>query len=438
MSTGAAFFDYDNDGWLDLFVVRYTDYSLEQDLWCIDASSVANPILHAQPRSSPLPPDATLRLNYCGPPAYNGTSSRLYHNNRDGTFTDVTVRAGIGQSVAHGLGVAVADFNEDGRPDVFVASDMTPNLLFMNAGNGIFREEALTAGVAVGPTGKPFAGMGVDAADYDNDGHIDLFVTNYENEPSSLYRNNGDGTFSDQSNPSGIATYSRAFLKWACRFLDLNLDGQLDLFVLNGHVDDTLGNGPPPPPPLWKALGSVSGRNVPRPMIHYREGYPQQAQVYQNDVPPGHFSDVSLTAGPYFLEKHVGRGAAFGDFDNDGDWDVFVVNNDESAVLLRNDTPRTSQWVRVELQGKGCNRDAIGARVRLKADGVTQTRYVPTAGSYLSESDRRLLFGVQNARGPITAEITWPCGATQTATMRPGESVKIVEQNCRLLRRPVK
>ena len=433
MSTGAAFFDYDNDGWLDLFVARYTDYSLERDLRCIDAGSVAVPVLHAQLRTAPLPSDTTLKLAYCGPAAYRGTTSRLYHNNHNGTFADVTERAGIGRGVAHGLGVGIADFNEDGRPDVFVASDMTPNLLFVNAGNGTFREQALTAGVALGSFGKPFAGMGVDAADYDNDGHIDLFVTNYENEPSSLYRNNGNGTFSDQSFASGIAGYTQRFLKWACRFVDLDLDGRLDLFVLNGHVDDNLGNGTPPRLPLFTR--NAARRSGPVPLIPGREGYPQHAQIFQNDGLSGHFTDVSSDSGPYFMEKHAGRGAAFGDFDNDGDWDVFIVNNDEPAVVLRNDTPRTNQWVRIELQGKGCNRDAIGARVTLKADGEIQTRYVPTAGSYLSESDRRLLFGVPRSGGPITAEITWPCGATQSIVVKAGESSKIVEENCKLRKR---
>jgi hypothetical protein len=438
MSTGVAFFDYDNDGWLDLFVARYMEYSLDRDLRCIDAGSVAVPVLHAQPRTAPLPPDSTLKLAYCGPRAYDGTTSRLYHNSHDGTFVDVTERAGISRGVAHGLGVGIADFNEDGRPDIFVASDMTPNLLFVNAGNGTFREQALTAGVALGPSGKAFAGMGVDAADYDNDGHIDLFVTNYENEPSSLYRNNGDGTFSDQSVSSGIAALTQRFLKWACRFLDLDLDGHLDLFVLNGHVDDNLGNGTAPRLPFLSAPRSRGGRSAPVRMIPGREGYRQQAQVFQNDRPAGRFTDVSFEAGPYFLEKHAGRGAAFGDLDNDGDWDVVIVNNDEPAVVLRNDTPRThqNQWVRLELQGSGCNRDAIGGRVKLTAAGATQTRDVPTAGSYLSESDRRLLFGIPEAQGPITAEITWPCGATQSVVVKAGESSKVVEQNCRLRKRP--
>jgi hypothetical protein len=422
MSTSAAFLDYNNDGWLDLFVARYTDYSLQDDVRCIDPTSVAKPVLFAERRTDPLPSDPTLRLAYCGPPAYKGTSNRLYRNNKDGTFTDVTGLSGIGKGIARGLGVAIADFNQDGRPDIFVSSDMSPNLLFMNDGNGTFREQALIAGVAVGTFGKAYAGMGVDAADYDNDGDPDLFITNYENEPSSLYENNGDGTFTDDSQSSGIARHSLMLLKWGCRFVDLDLDGHLDLLVLNGHVNDYLDKPA-------RTSGLVPKR------VTIREGYAQRAQIYRNDGVYGIFADASWTAGPYFLEKHVGRGAAFGDFDNDGDWDVVAVNNDEQAALLRNDTPREAQWARLELHGQACNRDAIGAHVRLKTGAITQTQYVTSGGSYLSDHDRRLLFGLPAAAGQVTAEIRWPCGATETITVKPGTSTRIDEKNCRLAKK---
>ena len=412
MSAGAAFFDYDNDGWLDLFVARYTDYALEDDLRCIDPTSVAEPVLVAQPRTDPLPSDSTLRLGYCGPPSQDSTASRLYRNDGDGTFTDVTGPSGIAEGTGHGLGVAVADFDENGYPDVFVASDMLPDLLFMNAGDGTFREQAQLAGVAVGLDGKAYAGMGVDAADYDNDGRVDLFITNYEREPSSLYRNRDGRTFTDESVSSGIWSYGLAFLKWGCRFVDLDLDGHLDLFVVNGHVNDNL---------------------VYRVGARLRKGYAQRAQVYRNDGERGHFTDVSLTpAGPYFLERHVGRGAAFGDVDNDGDWDVVVVNSDEPAVLLQNDTVRRNEWARLELQGNGCNRDAIGARVRVMTGDTTQTRYVTSGGSYLSDHDRRLLVGLPGVVDTVDAEIRWPCGATETVSLRPGESVRVEETSCRL------
>ena len=416
MSTGAAFFDYDNDGWLDLFVARYTDYSLQNDLRCIDPTSVAEPVLVAQPRTDPLPPDSTLRLAYCGPPTQDGTANRLYRNDGDGTFTDVTGPSGIGESTGHGLGVAVADFDGNGHPDVFVASDMLPDLLFMNGGDGTFREQAGLAGVAVGSDGTAYAGMGVDAADYDNDGRVDLFITNYEGEPSSLYRNRDGRTFTDESVSSGVWSYGLAFLKWGCRFVDLDLDGHLDLFVVNGHFNDNL-------------------EKAPRSRL--RKGYAQRAQVYRNDGERGRFSDVTLVpAGAYFLEEHVGRGAAFGDVDNDGDWDVVVVNHDEPAVLLRNDTVRRNEWARLELHGSGCNRDAIGARVRVKTGDITQTRYVRSGGSYLSDHDRRLLVGLPGVGEPVDAEIRWPCGATETVTLTPGASVTVEETSCRLTREP--
>jgi hypothetical protein len=296
---------------------------------------------------------------------------------------------------------------------------MSPNLLFMNSGKGTFREQAVPAGVALGSSGKAYAGMGVDAADYDNDGDPDLFITNYENEPSSLYNNNGDGTFTDASQSSSIARHSLRLLKWGCRFVDLDLDGHLDLMVLNGHVNDYLEASAPR---SGLALGRVS----------LREGYAQRAQIYRNDGAYGLFSDASWTAGPYFLEKHVGRGAAFGDFDNDGDWDVVAVHNDEPAALLRNDTPRANDWVRLKLQAKACNRDAIGARVQLRTAGITQTRWVGSGGSYLSDHDHRLLFGLPRNAREVTAAIRWPCGSLQTIRVNSGASIKVEEQTCRL------
>jgi hypothetical protein len=277
--------------------------------------------------------------------------------------------------------------------------------------------------------------MGVDTADYDNDGHIDLFITNYENEPSSLYKGRGDGTFEDRSEASGIAHLSRRFLKWGTRFVDLDLDGWLDLLVVNGHVDDNLGNGSPPRQPTWpqpnrRSRGATAGVMFPA-IVPGREGYPQQAQVYRGGA-DGRFEDVSFTAGDYFQKKHVGRGAAFGDLDNDGDWDVVLVNNDQQAALLRNDSTRSSSWARLELQGHGCNRNGIGARVQIRAGRLVRTQFVPTAGSYLSESDRRLLFAIPADVAAATGEVRWPCGAIESFTVTPGTSIRVEEKNCLL------
>lgn len=428
MSTSAAFLDYDADGLLDLFVARYTDYSITADWRCIDPGSVETPVLVAEPRTAPLPADATLRLSYCGPPAYPGTTNRMYRNNGDGTFTDVTTRSGIAKGVAHGLGVAVSDFNDDGHIDIFVASDALPNLLFMNQADGTFSEEALVAGVAFGSMGKALAGMGVDAADYDNDSHIDLFITNYENEPNSLYRSMGDGLFEDESYRSGIAGMSLPLMGWGTRFIDLDLDGYLDLLVLNGHINDNLGK-----PEVGKRFSGF----VNRP-IRAREGYQQRAQVYRNEPTAGGrrlFSEASWTAGPYFRTKRAGRGAAFGDYDNDGDWDVVVVNNDEPAAVLRNDTQTSGRWAQIQLRGDRCNLDAIGAKVTIRTPGLTQTRYVTSGSSYLSDHDRRLLFGFDGsarASETVKAEIRWPCGAVQSVDLPLGRQTTVREASCRL------
>ena len=401
LSTSAAFLDYDGDGRLDLFVARYRDYNLATDQGC------------EIPDFGMRPPGAPPRISFCGPFS-DGVSNRLYRNQGDGTFRDVTASSGIGKGIGRGLGVAVADFNEDGFPDVFVASDNLPNLLFINNGTGTFTEQALRAGVAVGSEGRAYAGMGVDAADYDNDGHIDLVVTNYENEPTSLYRNLGDGTFEDRSARSGLNALVWGFMKWGVRLVDLNGDGLKDLFSVNGHIYEDVAIVTPPGLPL---PGTT------------RKRYAQQAQVLVQQT-PGRFADHSAAAGPFFKETHVSRGAAFADFDNDGDWDALVTNLNGPAVLLRNDAP-AGRWARLALEGRGCNRDAIGARVRVTVGALTQTAIVQSGGSYLSDHDRRPLFGLPDD-GPATAEIRWPCGAVQTVNLSPGVTQRVQETGCLL------
>lgn len=417
MSTSAAFVDYDADGQVDLFVARYMDWSLSTDKRCgFTGANGAQPF-GAQARSVPVQPGTG--AGYCGPTMYPPTTQRLFRNQGNGTFADVTTSAGLGKAVAHGMGVAIADFNDDGRVDLFVSADVTPNLLFLNTPGGTFREEGVLAGVAVPLIGVPRAGMGIDAADYDNDGRMDAFITNYENEPSSIFHNHGDGTFSEDSMKSGIHFYSFRFMKWACRFVDFNLDGRQDLFVVNGHLNERTEMVRP-----GVTLPPQSPGTAPR------EGYRQQAQVYLNDG-PNHFSDVSAGAGPFFQDKHVGRGAAFGDIDNDGDIDVVVTSINEAPSLLRNDTPRSDRWAQLELQGAGCNRDGLGTRVKVTTGVVTQTQFVRSAGSYLSDHDHRLVFGLPGF-GPATAEIRWPCGAIESVELIPGKSIKVIEKACQL------
>lgn len=404
LSTSASFLDYDGDGWLDLVVARYGPYSLDTDAGC--RGSMGSTTL-----PGPVASGGTRRMR-CGPVDFDGVTNLLYRNNGDGTFLDVTASSGFSASLNHGLGIAVADYDEDGRPDIFVASDKMPNLLFMNRGDGRFTEDALTAGVAVGAEGIPYAGMGVDTGDYDNDGRLDLFITNYENEPSSLYRNLGGGLFSDQSQRSGVSTLSWVFLKWGCRFIDFNGDGLLDLFVANGHVDSH----------------AVS---YPVQMEHLQKGrgYTQRAQVYLN-AGRGRYTEVSKASGPYFSEKYVARGAAFGDYDNDGDVDVVVTNNNQPAVLLRNDTRAVGRWARLDLKGAPPNRDALGTVVRVTSGGITQTHVVKSGGSYLSDHDRRPLFGLPG-KDPASAEIRWPCGATQKVALTANRTTTVKEIGCK-------
>ncbi len=395
LSTGAAWLDYDLDGRLDLWVCRYMDYALDRNPPCRNE--------HGD-------------LAYCTPHVYQGTHCTLYHSRGDGTFREVTQQSGIRNAIGRSLGIACADFDENGRVDVFVANDLSPNFLFLNHGAGGFSEEAALAGVSHGEHGVALAGMGTDVGDYDNDGRLDLVVTNFANEPTSLYRGRGDGTFSNESLRSGVGGASLPYLKWGCRFVDLDRDGWQDLFMANGHVDDHAD----------ERAGEL--------------GYAQPCQVLRNDGGASGsptFADVSAGCGQFFRRRQVARGAAFGDYDNDGDADVLIACNNQPAILLRNDTPTRRSWIRLSLTGRGCNRDALGARVRLNQDTqataarpMTQTQVVRSSCSYLSDHDRRLHFGV--APGvPAQVEVRWPCGADQRLDMLPGTAVSVTEQACR-------
>lgn len=404
LSTSAAFLDYDNDGRLDLFVARYQDYDLATDRAC-DRPPSGFP-------DPPTPPGMAppSRLEYCGP-GRAPVANQLFRNEGGGRFRDVSVSSRIAASKARGLGVAVADFNNDGRSDLFVASDRSPNLLFLNRANGTFAEGAAAAGVAVGVGGIPYAGMGVDAADYDDDGRVDVVITNYEREPTSLYRNRGDGTFADESRSSGLTDIGWAFMKWGVRFADFNGDGRKDLFVANGHIFPKMGEGTP----------------LDTPPARTRKGFAQEAQIALQET-PGRFTDRSVEAGPFFTQRYVSRGAASGDIDNDGDMDVLVTNIDGPAVLLRNDTPPT-QWARLVLEGVISNRDAIGATVTVTGSGATRHATVSSGGSYLSDHDRRLLFAL-TGEARMSAEIRWPCGVVTTIPLKPREITRAREAGC--------
>jgi len=385
MSTSAAWLDYDLDGDLDLFVGRYMDYDLESNPRCRDHLG---------------------RATYCTPHAYTGVPSQLFRNNDDGTFTDVSAASGIASAKGRAMGIACADFNQDGLIDIFVSSDLSANMLFVNQGNGTFKEDALFSGVAYGEDGTARAGMGVDCGDYDNDGDMDIIVTNFANETNSLFENSGDGTFFDKSVWAGVCQASKRYLAWGCKFVDFNLDGFAELFWVNGHVNDYED----------EKMGSV--------------GYSQSAQVLMNNQ-HGKFTDVSGQAGDFFQKRQVGRGAAFGDYDNDGDIDMLVACNNQPAILVKNDSPRENNWVQLKLVGQGCNRDALGARVTIETKDLTNVNFVRSGTSYLSDNDRRLLFGVGQAE-QASVSIRWPCGAHQEMNVKANSSIQVEEASCNL------
>jgi hypothetical protein len=383
MSTGAAWMDYDLDGDLDLIVGRYMDYDLYTNPRCRD---------HLD------------RATYCTPHAYTPARSSLYCNNGDGTFTDVSEASGIANAEGRAMGIACADYNRDGLIDIFVSSDLSANLYFVNQGDGTFKEDALLAGVAYGDDGIARAGMGVDCGDYDADGDMDLIVTNFANETNSLFQNSGDGTFSEKSVLAGVSHASKRHLGWGCKFVDLNLDGYTELFWVNGHVNDY----------QKEEKDSL--------------GHSQTAQLLLNQR-DGTFTDISEDSGKFFQQRQVGRGAAFGDYDNDGDTDVLLGCNNQPCVLLRNDSPRRNNWVQIKLVGHGCNRDALGAMVKVETNELTKVDFVRSATSYLSDNDRRLLFGIGKA-DKAKVEIRWPCGATQEMELDANSSIQVDEESC--------
>jgi enediyne biosynthesis protein E4 len=300
------------------------------------------------------------------------------------------------------MGVACADFNDDRLIDIFVASDLSANLLFLNRGNGTFGEQATLSGVAYSDLGVARAGMGVDTADYDNDGDMDLIVTNFENESSSLLENVGHGMFQERGVISGIASASYPYVGWGCKFVDFDLDGYPDLFCVSGHVND-------------RATQTA-----------HSAGHCQPAQLLRNQQDKT-FADVSLHCGDFFKRRQVARGAAFGDFDNDGDVDVVIMCNNGPAILLRNDTRSHNHSVQIKVIGRGCNRDGIGSRLTIQTPDRKQVQFVRSGTSYLSDHDRRLHFGIGKAR-EAGVVIRWPCGLTQEATAR-AESLLTVEES---------
>ena len=328
----------------------------------------------------------------------------LYRNDGNGGFADVTASAGIGAANDYyGLGVVPSDYDNDGDFDLFVANDETPNVLFQNNGDGTFEDVALLAGVAYNADGDEEAGMGVDFGDFDNDGDEDLYVTNFFRETNTLYENEGQGTFMDITTLAGLAAPTLPLLGWGTRFFDYDNDGDLDLFVANGHVYPQVDGVP-------------SGSS-----------YRQPNQLFSNQG-KGVFQEVSAQSGRGLSIVQVSRGASFGDYDNDGDVDVFVVNLNDTPSLLRNDGGNSHNWLTVQVFGTRVNRDGVGARIRLVAGGKTQWRTINGASSYLSHNDIRAHFGLDKQERVDLIELTWPDGTTQSVSHVPANHLLVVRQ----------
>ncbi len=380
-STSALWFDFDRDGRLDLFVCNYVKWSPEHDVFCsLDGK----------------------HKSYCTPEAYHGETCWLFHNRGDGTFEDVTPASGIFDATSKSLGVAMFDYDHDGWPDLLVANDTQPNKLYCNERNGAFREIAVQAGLAFSNEGKARAGMGVDVGDFDNSGSAGIAITNFDNEMIGLYRENR-GQYTDVALPSGVGGPSRDTLGFGCAFADINLDGLLDLLVVNGHIDDTV-----------RAV-----RNV---------GYAQPPQLFLNQG-AGRFREVAAQAGAAFATPKVGRGLACGDFDRDGDLDVLITTNNGPAYLYRNDMTAANRSIRFYLVGTDSNRDAIGATIQIFHGSTRQTRMVKSGSSYLSQSELPATFGLGAAGTVDRVVIAWPNGRTEEyKNLRAGRGYRCTEQ----------
>ncbi|MCY3738789.1 MAG: CRTAC1 family protein [Gemmatimonadaceae bacterium] len=372
--TGCAFLDYDNDGLLDLYVANYVEYSLDAEGRDLTPYFLSAP---GQELS------ADLRA-YPSPENFPGSPDVLYRNAGDGTYADVTAAAGVLDPAGKGMGIVCADYDGDGDSDVFVANDQTANFLYRNDGDGTFTDVALLSGVGYSGDGRPEASMGADFGDYDNDGLLDLVVPNFHREPTSLYRNEGDGLFSWESMRSGLGRPSLAWVGWGTAFLDYDNDGFLDVFVANGH---TLDNAD-----LFDASSS----------------YAQPDQLFRNIA--GRFEDVSAASGEALAAAKVSRGAAFGDYDDDGDTDIFVVHSTGRADLLRNEGGNAGHWLQVRTVGERANRDGVGARIEVVSGDLRQVREIRTGSGLYSQNDLRASFGLGERERVELLEVRWPGG----------------------------
>jgi hypothetical protein len=386
-STSALWFDYDNDGKLDLFVTHYVDWSMEKDLFCtLDGKN----------------------KSYCTPESYKGQSGTLFHNRGNGTFEDVTRKAGLYDASSKGLGVAMLDFDGDGKMDLFVANDTQPNRLYRNNGNGTFTDVAMGAGVAFSEAGVARAGMGVDAGDYDGSGRPSLIIGNFSNEMMALYHNEGTGLFIDEAPQSEIGRASLLTLTFGCFFFDYDLDGRPDIFAVNGHVADDIER------------------------VQSRVRYAQRPHLFRN-AGQKKFEEVTSQSSA-FAQPIVGRGAAYADYDGDGDLDVVVTANNGPAHLYRNEGGNANTPLRITTVGTASNRDGIGARVELTvAGGARRWQIVKTGSSYASQSELPLTFGLGSAREASGIQVKWPSGKVDTIGAVKGNQAITIKEGAGLV-----
>ncbi|HKN21536.1 MAG TPA: CRTAC1 family protein, partial [Terracidiphilus sp.] len=385
-STSAAWVDYDRDGKLDLVVANYVQWSVEGDLYCtLDGKS----------------------KSYCTPESYKGASVRLWHNRGDGTFEDVTKKAGLWEPTSKTLGIAILDYDNDGWPDLLFSNDTQPNKLYHNNGNGTFTEKAVVAGVAFSEDGVARAGMGVDAADYDRSGLASILITNFSNQMLSLYHNEGKGLFVDEAPRSEVGRNSLLTLGFGCFFFDYDLDGWPDILIANGHIDGDIQRVQP---------------NVK---------YAMPPHIFRN-LGKGNFQEVTKSLGPDFAMPRVGRGAAYGDINNDGRLDLLLSTNGGPVYLFENDFTGSpgaaNKSVRIKLIGTKSNRDGIGTVVKLTAGGESQSEMLRSGSSYLSASELVLTFGLAKHEQADSIEIRWPSGQAEKLTnVAAGQTITVTE-----------
>ncbi|MGD0011031.1 MAG: CRTAC1 family protein [Terriglobia bacterium] len=389
-STSAGWFDYDKDGYLDLLICNYIQWSPKTNLWCGEHG----PGYRA----------------YCHPDNYRGQRLKLYHNNHDGTFTDVSDVSGVGKPEAKGMGVVLADMNNDGWPDIMVANDTWPNFLFLNNHDGTFRDISFTSGVAASEDGKYEAGMGVDAADIDGDGWLDIYVTHLDFELNRLYRNNHDESFDDATFSSGLGNKAALLSGVSAKMFDYDNDGWIDIFQANGSMLDNIH-------------------------LYHNEVFWKEPKLMFRNLGVGKFEKVSEQLGADFMKPTVGRGAAVGDFDNDGDLDIAISNSNDFPQLLRNDGGNANHWLEVMLVGVKSNRDGRGAALKLVSEGFVEYRQAKGGMSYMSAQDPRIHFGLGQRKTVESLEITWPSGTVDKLAKVPIDQIITVKEGVGIIPR---